>query len=90
MGQLYKVMSSLVGVRLFGCSVCRYLGLKHSWSQEKTVNYLVKRLANEKAEALLDVCICIVSNLDPLPKRKGGSGEYSTFLYLLIIWSGTI
>ena len=40
------------------------------------MNYLVKRLAYEKAEALLDVCICIVSIL--FPKRKGGSGEYST------------
>ena len=42
------------------------------------MNYLVKRLAYEKAEALLDVCICIVSILDLLPKRKGRSGEYST------------
>ena len=90
MGQLYKVMSSLVCVRLFGCSVCRYLGLKHSWSQEKTVNYLVKRLANEKAEALLDVCICIVLKPRPASKEERWSGEYSTFLYLLIIWSGTV
>ena len=38
-------------------SACKKLGLKYSWSQERVVKHLLKKLAQDQVEELLDVGI---------------------------------